>query len=121
MGANTAIEWAESTWNPLTGCTKISPGCKNCYAERMSNRLKLMGQPNYRNGFELSLHEHALGLPLTWKKPQPRKPWGSCHSIAAHSPSAMRLTGTQTIWAAANSAANIARIASRPSTGALAT
>src|SRR5262249_15122558 len=53
-----------------TGCTKISPGCKNCYAERMSERLKLMGQPNYRNGFDVTLHEHMLELPLKWKKPQ---------------------------------------------------
>ena len=70
MGANTSIEWTESTWNPVTGCTKISPGCRHCYAERMAERLKAMGQANYINGFELSLHEHALRLPLTWKKPQ---------------------------------------------------
>ncbi len=70
MGAGTSIEWTESTWNPLTGCTKISPGCKNCYAERMSRRLRLMGQHNYRNGFELTLHEHAIETPLRWKTPQ---------------------------------------------------
>jgi protein gp37 len=70
MGQNTGIEWTEATWNPLTGCDKISPGCANCYAERMSLRLKLMGQKNYRNGFDLTLHEHAVGLPLKWKKPQ---------------------------------------------------
>lgn len=70
MGANSTIEWTESTWNPLTGCTKISPGCKNCYAERMALRLRAMGQPNYVNGFALTLHEQALELPLTWKKPQ---------------------------------------------------
>lgn len=70
MGQNSAIEWTEATWNPLTGCDKISPGCTHCYAERMSNRLKLMGQPNYRNGFELTLHPHALEIPLKWKKPQ---------------------------------------------------
>jgi protein gp37 len=70
MGQNSAIEWTEATWNPLTGCDKISPGCTNCYAERMSLRLKLMGQPNYRNGFELALHEKALEIPLRWKKPQ---------------------------------------------------
>ena len=64
------IEWTESTWNPVTGCTKISPGCKNCYAERMSKRLFAMGQPNYKNGFKLTMHEHALELPLKWKKPQ---------------------------------------------------
>jgi protein gp37 len=70
MGTRSSIEWTESTWNPLTGCTKISPGCKHCYAERMALRLQAMGQPNYRNGFELTIHEHALELPLTWKKPQ---------------------------------------------------
>ena len=51
MAASSAIEWTESTWNPLTGCTKVSPGCKHCYAERMSLRLQAMGQPNYTNGF----------------------------------------------------------------------
>lgn len=70
MGANSAIEWTESTWNPVTGCTKISPGCKHCYAERMAKRLHAMGQPNYRNNFRLTLQPHALELPLTWKKPQ---------------------------------------------------
>jgi protein gp37 len=70
MGKGSSIEWTESTWNPVTGCTKISPGCKHCYAERLAKRLKAMGQPNYRNGFELALHEHTLQLPLTWTKPQ---------------------------------------------------
>ncbi|MGI8961641.1 MAG: DUF5131 family protein [Bryobacteraceae bacterium] len=70
MGLNSQIEWTESTWNPVTGCTKISPGCKHCYAERMAGRLKAMGQPNYANGFELTLQERALELPLKWKKPQ---------------------------------------------------
>ena len=70
MASNSSIEWTESTWNPLTGCTKISPGCKNCYAERLSLRLQAMGQPNYANGFTLTTHEHALELPLQWKKPQ---------------------------------------------------
>ena len=64
------IEWTESTWNPITGCTKISSGCKNCYAERMAKRLKSMGQPNYINGFQISFHEHVLEYPLNWKKPQ---------------------------------------------------
>ncbi|MEQ1607132.1 MAG: phage Gp37/Gp68 family protein [Pyrinomonadaceae bacterium] len=64
------IEWTESTWNPVTGCNKISPGCKNCYAERMSKRLKAMGQANYKEGFKLSLQPHMLELPLKWKKPQ---------------------------------------------------
>lgn len=67
--AQSAIEWTEFTWNPITGCTKISPGCAHCYAETMSRRLKAMGQPNYRNGFELTLHEQALRLPLEWKQP----------------------------------------------------
>ena len=70
MAHNSGIEWTESTWNPVTGCTKVSPGCRRCYAERMAKRLQAMGQPNYRNGFRLTVHEHALDLPLTWKKPQ---------------------------------------------------
>ncbi|MBI3184667.1 MAG: phage Gp37/Gp68 family protein [Myxococcales bacterium] len=70
MGLKSAIEWTESTWNPVTGCTKISPGCKHCYAERMAERLQAMGQENYRNGFELTLQPHMLELPLRWKKPQ---------------------------------------------------
>ena len=70
MAINSSIEWTESTWNPLTGCTKISPGCKHCYAERMALRLQAMGQRNYVNGFDLSLHEEALELPLRWRKPQ---------------------------------------------------
>lgn len=70
MCAKSKIEWTESTWNPVTGCTKLSLGCKNCYAERLAVRLKAMGQPNYANGFEVTIHESALGLPLKWKKPQ---------------------------------------------------
>ena len=70
MGANSSIEWTEATWNPVTGCEKVSPGCKHCYAERMAERLRAMGQINYRNGFELTLQERALFLPLSWKKPQ---------------------------------------------------
>ena len=68
--ASTSIEWTDCTWNALTGCTKISPGCANCYAERMSTRLQLMGQPNYRNAFALTLHPHMLDLPIRWKKPR---------------------------------------------------
>lgn len=68
--ASSKIEWTESTWNPVTGCTKISSGCKNCYAERLAKRLKMMGQPNYVNGFQVTLHEHVLEYPLHWKKPQ---------------------------------------------------
>jgi protein gp37 len=70
MAQNSAIEWTETTWNPLTGCTKISPGCKHCYAERMSLRLQAMGQANYANGFDLTLHEHMLEVPLRWRKPR---------------------------------------------------
>jgi len=70
MGANSAIEWTESTWNPVTGCTKVSPGCKHCYAERIAERLQAMGQRNYRNGFKLTLQPHMLDLPLQWRKPQ---------------------------------------------------
>ncbi len=68
--AQSSIEWTQSTWNPVTGCTKISTGCLNCYAERMAKRLQAMGQPNYRNGFEVTCHEHVLEVPLGWKKPQ---------------------------------------------------
>ncbi len=70
MATKSSIEWTESTWNPLTGCTKVSPGCKHCYAERMAMRLQAMGQPNYANGFKLTLHPQALEIPLSWKKPQ---------------------------------------------------
>lgn len=70
MSTKSSIEWTESTWNPVTGCTKISPGCKFCYAERLAKRLKAMGQANYINGFNLTLQEQAIGIPLKWKKPQ---------------------------------------------------
>src|SRR5206468_12377534 len=70
MATRSSIEWTEATWNPVTGCTKISPGCKHCYAERMALRLQAMGQRNYVNGFDLTLHEQALELPLRWRKPQ---------------------------------------------------
>jgi protein gp37 len=69
MGEKSSIEWTQATWNPLTGCSKVSPGCKNCYAERMSIRLKAMGQLNYSSGFDLRLHERSLDIPLHWKKP----------------------------------------------------
>jgi protein gp37 len=70
MGANSPIEWTDATWNPVTGCTKISPGCKHCYAERMAGRLKAMGNPNYGNGFEVTLQPHMLDLPFSWKSPK---------------------------------------------------
>ena len=70
MGAKSTIEWTEATWNPVTGCTKISPGCDNCSAERLSLRLQAMGQPNYANGFKLTVQERMLELPLKWKTSQ---------------------------------------------------
>lgn len=70
MGDHSHIEWTEATWNPVTGCTKVSQGCKNCYAERMAKRLQLMGVPRYKNGFKTSLHPDVLALPKTWKKPR---------------------------------------------------
>ncbi len=70
MGQNSKIEWTETTWNPVTGCTKISPGCANCYAERMARRLQAMGQPNYVNGFDVTTHPHMLEKPLIWQQPQ---------------------------------------------------
>lgn len=70
MSHRTSIEWTESSWNPVTGCSKISTGCKHCYAERMAERLRAMGQPNYKSGFDVTLHRHMLELPLRWKKPQ---------------------------------------------------
>ncbi len=69
MSTQSNIEWTESTWNPVTGCSKVSPGCKHCYAERMAMRLEAMGQPKYANGFKLALHEDKLEQPLGWKKP----------------------------------------------------
>ncbi|WP_022663842.1 DUF5131 family protein [Desulfospira joergensenii] len=70
MSESSKIEWTESTWNPLTGCSKVSPGCANCYAERLAVRLKAMGNPNYKNSFQLTLHENQLEVPLRWKKPR---------------------------------------------------
>jgi protein gp37 len=70
MAFSSCIEWTESTWNPVTGCTKISLGCQHCYAERMAHRLKGMGSPRYRNGFRVTLHHDALSLPAAWQKPQ---------------------------------------------------
>jgi protein gp37 len=70
MASRSKIEWTESTWNPVTGCTKISPGCKHCYAERMAKRLQAMGQPNYAQGFSLAVHPQVIDAPLTWKTPQ---------------------------------------------------
>lgn len=68
--ADSRIEWTDATWNPTTGCTKISAGCKYCYAERMAKRLKLMGVDKYEEGFSLAVHEDELAAPLRWKKPR---------------------------------------------------
>jgi protein gp37 len=70
MASNSHIEWTDATWNPVTGCTKISPGCKHCYAERLAKRLQAMGQANYRDGFRLTLQPQMLELPLHWKSPK---------------------------------------------------
>ncbi|MHC4364988.1 MAG: DUF5131 family protein [Planctomycetota bacterium] len=70
MAWNSKIEWTESTWNPVTGCTKISVGCKNCYAERIAMRLRAAGSPNYASGFRVRPHPHALDIPLRWRRPR---------------------------------------------------
>jgi protein gp37 len=70
MATATKIEWTEMTWNPVTGCTKVSAGCLHCYAERMARRLCAMGQDRYRNGFQVTLHEDLLALPLRWRQPR---------------------------------------------------
>jgi protein gp37 len=70
MAQQSSIEWTDATWNPVTGCSKISPGCKHCYAERMAKRLQSMGQPRYRDGFKLTLQPDVVEQPLTWKKPR---------------------------------------------------
>jgi protein gp37 len=70
MATNSPIEWTDATWNPVTGCDKISPGCKHCYAERMAKRLKAARNSNYRNGFELTLQPQMLTRPLEWKSPK---------------------------------------------------
>jgi protein gp37 len=70
MAQQSSIEWTEATWNPVTGCTKISPGCKFCYAKRMADRLQAMGQPRYRDGFAVRLQEDLVELPLHWKRPR---------------------------------------------------
>lgn len=66
--AQSSIEWTEMTWNPVTGCTKISSGCKYCYAEVMAKRLQAMGAEKYKDAFKLRLHEDALNIPYTWKR-----------------------------------------------------
>ncbi|SCE95813.1 protein gp37 [Micromonospora viridifaciens] len=79
MGDRSAIEWTEATWNPTTGCDRVSRGCDNCYALTLAKRLKAMGQPRYQRdgdprtsgpGFGLTLHPDSLTLPLTWRRPR---------------------------------------------------
>src|SRR5438045_1755275 len=70
MATDSHIEWTDTTWNPVTGCTKISQGCKFCYAERLALRLQVMGLDRYRNGFEITLQEQALSEPAGWKRPR---------------------------------------------------
>src|SRR2546421_4790029 len=70
MGTRSNIEWTELTWNPVTGCTKISQGCKNCYAERMAKRLHAMGSERYRNKFDVTLHPDLVDLPKRWRSPR---------------------------------------------------
>jgi protein gp37 len=70
MAQLSKIEWTESTWNPVTGCKKVSAGCRNCYAERMAKRLRAMGKDLYSNGFEVTVHPEVLEKPLYWKKPK---------------------------------------------------
>ncbi|OGA56301.1 MAG: hypothetical protein A3F77_14385 [Betaproteobacteria bacterium RIFCSPLOWO2_12_FULL_67_28] len=70
MAKRSAIEWTEMTWNPVTGCTKISQGCKHCYAERMAKRLKAMGSGRYTNGFQVTLHPDLLDAPRRWRQPR---------------------------------------------------
>jgi len=70
MAGNSSIEWTEATWNPVTGCSKVSQGCKNCYAARMAQRLEAMGNSRYRNGFNVTLHHDLIDKPRSWKKPK---------------------------------------------------
>lgn len=70
MAYRSCIEWTEATWNPSTGCTKVSPACRNCYAERLSLRLQEIGIAKYKNGFKLTIHEEELEKPLKWKQPK---------------------------------------------------
>ncbi len=70
MSGKSKIEWTESTWNPVTGCSPMSAGCQHCYAARFAKRLQAMGNPRYKNAFEVTVHDDLISLPLSWKKPQ---------------------------------------------------
>jgi len=70
VATQSTIEWTQMTWNPVTGCTKVSQGCKHCYAERMAKRLQAMGNARYRHGFAVTLHEDIIEAPLKWMHPR---------------------------------------------------
>ena len=70
MASHSKIEWTQMTWNPVTGCSKVSQGCKYCYAERLAKRLKEMGVKRYKNGFAVTLHEDIIELPIRWQQPR---------------------------------------------------
>ncbi len=70
MSATTEIEWTDATWNPVTGCTKITSGCDNCYAERFAERFRGVPGHPFENGFDLTLRPDRVSQPLTWKKPR---------------------------------------------------
>ena len=70
MAEKSAIEWTDANWNPVTGCTKVSPGCKHCYAERLANRLRVNGEREIQNGFEMTLHPDVLKKALSWRRPR---------------------------------------------------
>ncbi len=91
MAVGSDIEWTEATWNPTSGCNKISLGCKNCYAETLTKRLKAMGQQKYKKGFQYVEHPSDVNLPLTWKKP--RKIFVNSMSDLFHENSSFEFTG----------------------------
>lgn len=70
MAQLSSIEWTDATWNPVTGCSKVSTGCLNCYAERMAKRLKAMGVARYSDGFNVKTHDDLIEVPLKWKSPR---------------------------------------------------
>ncbi len=91
MAIGSQIEWTEATWNPTTGCSKISSGCKNCYAETLTKRLKAMGQQKYKKNFQYVEHPSDIYLPLTWKKP--KKIFVNSMSDLFHENSTFEFTG----------------------------
>ena len=113
MATNSHIEWTDATWNPVTGCTKISPGCKHCYAERLANRLQAMGQANYRNGFEVTLQPQMLELPLKWKSP--KRIFVNSMSDLFHAEVRSRISATCSISCAGRTGINIKYSQNAPS------